>query len=187
MIPYYPQNTKQLQQQGLLDLGMRLLSASGPQHAGMGLGPRFGQAGIGNLEAMRNMGMQMQQMEALRGKQNKPVVVGAGAHMVTPEGQKLYATPHKPTAGGESALKPADENYIRKLTIERYGGIMDEMGNVRALDKSLRGDVLEVTKMASRIWADGLLGTDKKRTRSESVEEAYRRYNKSKNDPFNLR
>ena len=69
MIPYYPQNTQQLQQQGLLDLGMRLLQASGPQHPAMSLGARVGQAGVGNMQAMRGAGQQMGQMQAIQAKQ----------------------------------------------------------------------------------------------------------------------
>lgn len=71
MIPYYPENTKQLQQQGLLDLGMRLLQAGGPQHPGMGFGARLGQAGAGNLQAMRGAGHQMAQTQMLQEKQKQ--------------------------------------------------------------------------------------------------------------------
>lgn len=69
MIPYYPENTKQLQQHGILDMGMRMLQASGPAHQGMGFGARLGGAGVDNLTAMRGAGQQMQQMQMLQAKQ----------------------------------------------------------------------------------------------------------------------
>ena len=75
MLPYYPENTKQLQSQGLLDLGMRLLQAGGPQQQGMGFGARLGQAGTGNLQAMRGAGQQMMQNQAMKQKMEQAKAV----------------------------------------------------------------------------------------------------------------
>ena len=71
MIPFYPENTKQLQQQGLLEMGMRFLQQSGPQQQGTGFGQRLGSAGVGTMQAMGQSGQRMMQMQAQQAKQTQ--------------------------------------------------------------------------------------------------------------------
>lgn len=70
-------------------------------------------------------------------------------------------------AGGGELPGASDSNAIYRQAVQLFGGLMDEQGNIRALDPQNQQNAQAVAAEASRIYASGGV------THAEAVQRAY--------------
>lgn len=116
-----------------------------------------------------------------------------GEDVVYSRGKEIEraARPQRSTrAGLGGGIKSGDESLMYRQAVELLGGIMDEQGNIRALDATIRPKVQAIAQEAAKLFAkEGNI------SRSEAVTRAAKKFGvevakeavKDATDPDNIR
>lgn len=100
-------------------------------------------------------------------KRNQPEEYTLSPGSVRMRGDTAIADNPRPSEG--AGLNSSDESLMFRQSVELLGGLFDQMGNVQALDPTLRAKAQSIATQASQLYMQGGF------TRSQAVAEAARR------------
>lgn len=86
-------------------------------------------------------------------------------------GEPVFPGVERDQTATNPSVNASDENTMFRMTVELLGGMVDEQGNIKLMDPTLRPKVQQITNEASQIFRDGLGNV----TRAQSVSLAKQR------------